>query len=146
MQYAICCVPVSALRREPLHTAEMVSQQLFGECCTILEIMHNWTKIRSKYDAYEGWCQASHLVIIDEEQFLFRSEKLTGDYLNKILYCGQKMFVPFGSSLATFIKGKALWQNNICTYKGEIYTPYKEKITKKKIKHIAGKYLNTSYL
>ena len=69
MQYAVCCVPVSALRKEPFHHVEMVSQQLFGECCTILEIIPGWIKIRCKYDNYEGWCQASHLIEIDEDQF-----------------------------------------------------------------------------
>ena len=34
---AVCCVPVSPLRAEATHKAEKVSQQLFGECCEILE-------------------------------------------------------------------------------------------------------------
>src|SRR5436305_10520454 len=101
MQYAVCCGPLSAIRKEPSHTAEIVSQQLFGECCTILETISSWIKIRCKYDAYEGWCQQNHLVEINEEQFFFKNEKLLKRYINKINYNGQKMLVPFGSSVAT---------------------------------------------
>ncbi len=34
---AVCCVPLSPLRAEPAHRSEMVSEQIFGECCEILE-------------------------------------------------------------------------------------------------------------
>jgi hypothetical protein len=146
MQYSVCCVPVSAIRKEPLHTAEMVSQQLFGECCTALETTGKWTKIRCKYDEYDGWCETSHLVEIDENQFSFKHEILTAEYVNIIRYNGSKMFVPYGSSVAIFKKQKAKWQSNICTYKGEVEYPYTEKLSKKKIKKITSNYLNTPYL
>lgn len=58
MSYAICCVPVSALRIEPDHKAEMQSQLLFGECCIITVVdKTGWVKIVNKMDAYTGWCQ-----------------------------------------------------------------------------------------
>lgn len=146
MQFAVCCVPVSTLRKQPDHIAEMVSQQLFGECCTIVEYVPGWVKIKCTYDAYEGWCQASHVVEINEDQFIFEKEKLTKAYVASVIYNGQKMFVPFGSSIATFKKGKAIWQNNKCTFKGGNYTPSKEKVSKKKISWITAKYINTPYL
>jgi cell wall-associated NlpC family hydrolase len=142
----VCCVPVSALRKEPKHTAEMVSQQLFGECCIVLESIPGWIKIRCTYDVYEGWCQSSHVVYINENQCLYKKEKLTEDYLTSVNYNGQKMFVPFGSSISTFKKRKALWQNNKCTFKGGIYIPSEEEISKDNIRWITAKYLNTPYL
>ena len=86
MKYAGCCVPVSALRKESSHRSEMVSQLLFGECCTVLEEgPDNWVKIKCRYDDYEGWCLLSHLVEIDEENnvqadkaFIGRVEELCG--------------------------------------------------------------------
>ena len=146
MQYAICSVPVSALRKEPHHDVEMISQQLFGECCTILETLSGWTKILCKYDKYEGWCQTSHLQEIDEDRFSSTSKKLAAGWTNELCYNGEKMLIPLGSSLATFKKNKASWQDNIISYSGDIYNPAKEKINKKNIKWITRKYLNTAYL
>ncbi len=146
MQYAACCVPVSALRKEPLHIAEMVTQQLFGECCTIIQSVQGWSKIKCKYDGYEGWCLQGHLAEIDEEQFLFKKEKLTDKYLTKVIYNGLKMYVPLASSMATFNKHKAQWQSDVCTYKGSIYNPSKTKISKKGIKFITANYINSPYL
>ncbi len=37
MEYMVCCVPVSPMRKEPSHKAEMVSQQLFGEKSIVLD-------------------------------------------------------------------------------------------------------------
>jgi hypothetical protein len=145
MKYAVCSVPVSALRKEPQHNMEMVSQQLFGESCTILESVSGWVKIKCKYDNYEGWCQENHLQEIDDDQFASTNKKLAGGWVNEICYNGEKMFIPFGSSLATFKKNKARWQNNIVRYEGKIFNPVKEKVNKKNLKKISGRYLNTAY-
>jgi hypothetical protein len=144
MKYAVCSVPVSPLRNQPHHNVEMISQQLFGERCSILENLPGWVKIKCKYDGYEGWCQASHIQEIEEEHF--ESEKLTAGWMNEVCYDGEKMIVPFGSSLETFKKGRANWKDKPVTYNGKFYSPDKEKINKKNIKWIAFKYLNTAYL
>jgi len=146
MQYAVCSVPVGALRKEPHHNAEMISQHLFGECCTILESIPGWIKIKCKYDNYEGWCQASHLEEIDEDLFSSANKKLTAGWVNEVSYNGKKMFIPFGSSLATFKKNKTRWQENIISHNTDTYNPDKEKLNKKNIKWISAKFLNTAYL
>ncbi len=116
MQYAVCFVPVSPLRKEPAHNVEMVSQQLFGEQCKVLEMIPGWIKIRCKYDNYEGWCQSAHLIEIDEDQFANANKKLAYGWINEVIWQGEKMFVPFGSSLATFKKDNALWNSNLINY------------------------------
>jgi gamma-D-glutamyl-L-lysine dipeptidyl-peptidase len=146
MQYAVCSVPVSALRKEPHHNVEMISQQLFGECCIILESIPGWIKIKCKYDNYEGWCQASHLKEIDEDLFSSINKKLTAGWVNEIFYNGKKMFIPFGSSMATFKKNKTRWQDNVIISNADTYNPVKEKINKKNIKWISAQFLNTTYL
>ncbi len=146
MKYAMCSVAVSSVRKEPSHKVEMVSQQLFGECCTIMESSNNWTKIKCQYDGYEGWCQADHLMEIDEEHFFNQNKKLTAGWINKINYNDKNMYIPLGCSLGVFTKNNGLWQNGNASYKGKVYHPGKEKITKKLIKWISKKYLNTPYL
>src|ERR1700730_3942762 len=100
MTAAVCCVPVSPLRAEPSHKSEMVSQQLFGECCEVLEYRtDHWTRIRCQYDAYEGWCQESHITEIDYEQYALPEKKLTQEWMTCLEYNAQPLIIPLGSSL-----------------------------------------------
>jgi hypothetical protein len=147
MEYMVCCVPVSPLRANPSHKAEMVSQQLFGEKSYLIEKGEdNWTKIKLKYDTYEGWVQQSHLVSIDEEQYTKTDKELTADWVNEIDYNGHLMNVPMGCSLSACHKGFDFWRKNSVNFKGKIWNPEEVKTTPKLIKQIAFKFLNTSYL
>jgi hypothetical protein len=125
----------------------MVSQQLFGEKSYLIEKGEdNWTKIKLKYDTYEGWVQQSHLVSIDEEQYTKTDKELTADWVNEIDYNGHLMNVPMGCSLSAFQNGVAFWRKNSVHFKGKIWNPEEVKTTPKLIKQIAFKFLNTSYL
>lgn len=147
MQYGVCCVPVSPMRAVASHKAEMVSQQLFGEKSTVLEITNDkWARILLKYDRYEGWVQQSHLAEIDEEHFLKVDKDLTEDWVNEVDYNGHIMLVPMGSSLSAFKNGKAFWRKNSVHFKGKVWNPEDVKITPKIIKQVSYKFLNTSYL
>jgi len=147
MPYAVCCVPVSPLRAEPSHRSEMVTQQLFGESCEILEReKDHWIKIRCQYDNYEGWCQDSHVTSIDEEQFRKGERHLTPEWVNELEYNGHPMMVPFGSSLTAMKNGNALWRRNTVHYKGKTWDPYEIKPSGKIIKQLAFKFYNTPYL
>jgi hypothetical protein len=147
MQYAATCVPVSPLRKEPSHASEMVSQQLFGEQCTILEtIPGNWIKIMAKYDGYSGWCQQSHLIEIDEQDFDGHIKGLATGWINKIKFDQLDMHIPFGSHLPRFKKANGELGGKQVHYSGKLWHPDKEKITNRKIKKIAYKFINTPYL
>ena len=147
MKYAGCCVPVSALRKEPSHRSEMVSQLLFGECCMLLEYgKDNWIKVKCRYDDYEGWCQLSHVVEIDEENYLQADKELTDEWVNEVDYNGHQMYVPMGSSLTSLTHGRAFWRKNLVKYSGKVWKPVVVKINQKIIKQIAYKFLNTAYL
>lgn len=147
MRYAVCCVPVSALRSEASHRSEMVSQQLFGECCIIIEnAADNWIRIKCHYDDYEGWCQASHVVDIDEEHFGKPEKELTPDWSNLLDYSGHPMFVPMGSSLTALRNGRAFWRKSSIHYPGKTWNPAEAKLNAKAVKQVAYKYLNTPYL
>ncbi len=147
MKYAGCCVPVSALRKEPSHKSEMISQLLFGECCTLLEYgKDNWVKIKCRYDDYEGWCLLSHVVEIGEENYLHTDTDLTDEWVNALEYNGQHMYVPLGSSLTSLNYGKAFWSKHPIKYIGKAWKPEEVKLNAKVIKQIAYKFLNTAYL
>lgn len=147
MNYARCCVPVSALRKEPSHKSEIVSQLLFSEGCTIVEhSADSWVKVKCEYDDYEGWCLLSHIVEISEENFLQKDDELTGDWINEVDYNGAKMYVPLGCPLNSLSISKGILGSSSVKYTGKVWKPGAAKINSQTIEQIAYKFLNTTYL
>ena len=147
MRYAVCCVPVSPIRIEPSHRTEMISQELFGERCIILESgADGWIKLQCKYDGYIGWSQLSHFVEIDEIQYSRSDDDLTPEWVSEIDYNGHNMFVPLGSSLTAMQNGRAFWRKSAVHYTGKTWRPSEIKISSKLIKQLVYKFLNTPYL
>ncbi|MBL7787929.1 MAG: C40 family peptidase [Chitinophagales bacterium] len=50
-----CHLSHIALRKEPSHRSEMLSELLFGETYQIIEQQDHWSFIKTDYDLYEGW-------------------------------------------------------------------------------------------
>lgn len=69
MQYGICTLSVVPLRKEPSGSSEMVTQLLFGELYTVIEITEDWLKIKTQYDQYECWLSAKQHSRIQESTF-----------------------------------------------------------------------------
>lgn len=134
MNYAACCVPVAPVRIEPDQRSEMISQQLFGECCVIIIAEKNgWIKIENKLDRYTGWCSSSQFRQIDEAVYSNNDGKLAADWVNEIEFNNQLMYVPFGSLLSG-IETENIW------------IPSKVKTDSDIVREVAFKFLNTSYL
>jgi gamma-D-glutamyl-L-lysine dipeptidyl-peptidase len=147
MNHAVCCVPVSPLRIEPSHKSEMVTQQLFGELCTIIEKgSDHWVKIKCLFDGYEGWCQDGHITSIEETQFNQEPASLTADWMNEVYYNDEKMILPIGCSLTGMEKGKASWKNNKIDFQGKAWNSVNAKKDEEIIRQIAFVFINTSYL
>lgn len=158
MEYAACCVPVSALRATPGHRSEMVTQLLFGECCQVTEVQADgWAKVVCTYDQYEGWCLSSQITAIDQEDLRavhpglsadLRDvhSGLSADWINDISYNGHPMHIPLGSSLTLVRNGKGSWRKNELRYAGNVWEPTAHKPDTKSIRSKALMYLNTPYL
>jgi hypothetical protein len=147
MSYAVCCVPVAAMRLEPDHRSEMVSQLLFGECCIVTVTEKNgWIKIVHKQDAYTGWCSQSHFQEIEEVQYYQEEINLTADWVNEVTYNGQLMQVPFGSSLTAMKKGAVCWEKNSVNFKGSVWEMASAKQDSDTIRKVAVTFLNSPYL
>ena len=145
MQSAVCSVPVSPMRATASHKAEMVSELLFGESCTILErTQDHWARIKCNYDGYEGWCQENHLTELDEA--IIQPGGLTRKWVTEIEFNGWPMQVPLGSVLPSMKKGSASLKNNRIQYKGKLWNPSSVKKNKAEIKKLAYSFINTPYL
>jgi gamma-D-glutamyl-L-lysine dipeptidyl-peptidase len=143
----ICTVPVAPIRIEPDHRSEMMSQLLFGECCTIADIaVKGWVKIICKANDYTGWCQLAQVQEIDTAIYNEASPALTAGWVNELDFDGQTMMVPFGSSLPALKSEKILWGNSTGVFEGEIWKPAKARKDAATIEEIAFTFLNTPYL
>lgn len=94
----ITIVPAAPLRATASHRAEMVSQLLFGELCTILETEGDFFKVKVHFDGYEGWCQASQLAEFGKEDYDELPFYASG-YYHEVLINGDSTMVPFASVL-----------------------------------------------
>ncbi len=100
--FGVCLLTTVAIREQPVHSSQMVSQLLFGMTYEILEKAGHWYRIRVLFDDYEGYIhRAQHTEIeleyIECEKMILRSQGLI---LN-----GQGVHIPVlpGSELPVFL-------------------------------------------
>ena len=102
MQYAICILGTVPLRAEPAHTAEMVSQLLYGETFKVLEERGGWSRIRTSFEDLEAWIDNKQLLKISQPDFekLEAEElQLSADLMEFVTGEGQLVPIPIGSVL-----------------------------------------------
>jgi gamma-D-glutamyl-L-lysine dipeptidyl-peptidase len=142
MRFGICVVPVSPLRAEPSHRSEMVTQQLFGELCTIIDsAKDHWIKIKCSYDGYEGWCQEMHVMDASEEDAQAHRSTFTGDVINTLRFNDEPMLLPFGCRLPANTDGRLRVE-----YEGKIWDAATSRQEEETIRALAFRFLNTGYL
>jgi hypothetical protein len=97
----------------------MVSQQLFGEFCTVVDTApDHWVKVKCSFDDYEGWCQDAHVAGIDEATFTSNDYALAAEHISELTFQNQPMLVPIGCSIRN-ISGAELQRN----FKGRLWHP-----------------------
>ena len=98
MTYGICKLSAIALRKEPRHGSEMVSQLLYNETYTVLDKVQEWILIQTDFDQYQGWIQAKQCHEISEEEF--KALKTKKVYLtNKPIVEYNRQFLSMGTPL-----------------------------------------------
>jgi len=111
MEFGISLHSVIPVRLKPLHTAELVTQILFGELYRVVARENNWLRIQLLYDNYEGWIHPLQHQFIAEEEFLrlAGSETLVTRNLIQFLTLeskGTMIPVLLGSSLPGYKGGR----------------------------------------
>jgi gamma-D-glutamyl-L-lysine dipeptidyl-peptidase len=144
MSFAVCVVPVSPLRLEPLHRSEMVSQQLFGESCNILETgKDHWIKVKCSYDGYEGWCQDMHVKEISEDEYPKQISSYTASLMNEISLNGEPMQIPFACPVPSDEQVK---KRLSIIYNDDTWHAGSAAKDQAAIRSVAFRFLNTGYL
>ena len=128
MNKAICNVSVAPVRAAASDKAEIVTQILYGESLSVLEVVSNWTKIKMDFDGYEGWMDTKQYVAVSEEYLQNRKVNLiTENFQSHILKDG-KILLSIGSEVdfetISTQKSENLRQNIITTAKEFLNVPY----------------------
>ena len=89
---AECRLGIVPIRKEASDKSEMISQLLFGERLHIIQRTDNWSFIKSKNDAYEGWVDNLQIQISDDDE----GERFT---VNTPFYVWNDLILPFGSEI-----------------------------------------------
>jgi hypothetical protein len=120
----------------------MVTQQLFGETCTIVDTAKDhWIKIKCSYDGYEGWCQEMHVLVISDDDVPGNQSTFTGDVINTVRFNNEPMFLPFGCTIVKNADNKLPLH-----YDGKLWDVAAAKQDEATIRALAFRYLNTGYL
>jgi hypothetical protein len=67
-EHGYCMVSVAPVRVDKKDQSEIVTQLLFGEVVSILELSHPWAKISTFTDGYEGWIDFKHIRLISDKE------------------------------------------------------------------------------
>jgi len=117
LSFATCSVNVLAMRKEPSHRAELVSQLLYGERAEVLQVQNDyWAFIRSLDDEYEGWCLLGQLQLLSKREFYKAPKYLTNGLGNKLISDEAEILLPLGASIKS---GSLLLGGQKAKYKGK---------------------------
>lgn len=136
-----CIVSVAPVRADKKDQSEIVTQLLFGELISIIELDFPWAKITTFADGYHGWIDFKHIKLL--------SKKETKRWLNGLGYsrARERMIrTPWG--IQSIYRGSFVPEN---MKKFEIGTDHFEWITDDKtpnqsVLSLAKEYINTPYL
>ncbi|UYQ94723.1 C40 family peptidase [Chitinophaga horti] len=146
MPYAVTIVPVMPMRAEPKHRSEVISQVLFGEFVeTEPVVTDGWVKVRNRYDNYEGWVTVSHVEIVEKDLFDAPARFYAPAWVNRIIFNGQPMHVPFGCEFSTNGSQVTKWGKYDLQFESPL-TELPATVDPAAVLKHAPMFLNTSYL
>lgn len=102
IDFGVCRLSVVSVRKEPADQSEQVTQLLFGDHYTVLEVSANekWIRIKIHFDQYEGWIDVKQHQSITPEHFnhINHAEfKITTDLTSSLLYNKSPQVILMGS-------------------------------------------------
>jgi len=145
--YAYCNVPVMPVRREAMHSAEQVTQLLFGERVEIIEVNNrDWARVLVSWDEYEGWCKMSQLTTFNNvKEYRKAAKYMTGSHKDKLVMDNGEVSLPMGSELVAIRRSKVRVVHEWGKLKAKKLNINKLSLTSDNLKTAAYKYLHAPY-
>jgi hypothetical protein len=94
MMIGICHMSAIALRLEPSHRSEMVTQLIYGESYVVLDTINNeWLLVKCAYDNYEGYMpKAQFSEFKFESPSILFTGSLGNDVINNLIPKGAEIY------------------------------------------------------
>ena len=150
MQHGICTLSIVPARREPSGTSEMVTQLLFGEHYTVLEVGEDWLRIKTAFDHYECWINSKQHTRIQENLFK-QLDKQDSFYSNELVQVIQnktneiRFPISIGATLPFYKNNCSSFESFDFVFEGTTSSS-KQKKSVKDILSTAYLFLNAPYL
>lgn len=145
MSFVMPLVAVCPMRKEAAHRSEMVSQLLFGELATVLETAGDFVQVRTLYDDYEGWCQQSQLLFMEEAP-VASSNRLSRGWSSEVEINGNSMMIGAGTPLSFFSANTLSVLGLQFKYDSAYWETDKASFEEDQLNEVARQFLNTAYL
>lgn len=147
LAYAYCNVSLLPVRGEPMHSAEMVTQLLFGEKVEILDLNNKeWAKIHCGWDGYEGWCKMSQLTTFQRKDYWKDAKYLAASHKDRLVMPEGELWLPMGSDLSGLRAGRIKPVKESGKYKGKKLAVKTAVLNCDNLKNAALQYLHAPYL
>lgn len=140
-EYAYCKISISPVRAEPKDQSEIITQLLFGEIISVMELNEPWAKITTNSDGYEGYIDFKHYKKLTEKEakrwqdglhYLKERERLISTPWGKQRIC-RGSFVPTDSGIFNIGQDEfSFLDNEISRFSSPV--------------EVAMDYINTPYL
>ncbi|MCX6230488.1 MAG: C40 family peptidase [Bacteroidetes bacterium] len=148
MHYGICNLSVIPVRKSAVHTAELISQLLFGETFDMLNHQENWIEIRIHVDNYTGWIhqrQYLELSKADLEAFQLQPKAMTADLTSSVVEKATMNNLPLlmGCTIPVPLDSQFNIASECFDFKGKYFIP---ELKKPDIIKYALMYLGAPYL
>ena len=148
MNFGICLLSVIPCRKEPSSTSEMVTQLLFGETYSIIEVNDDWLKITTSFDNYLCWISLKQHNSLSEKEFKNLDFNTVSSELVQVInnsVTNNVFPITIGATLPNFKNSQLTIENHSFAFEGTISnTCIKKSI--QDLKQTAYLFLNAPYL
>ncbi len=150
MKQGICSQTLIPVRSKSSHQSEQLTQLLFGDCYTVLEVKNEWIKIQIDVDDYVGWIPENQFSLISDSDFTQFQENyfISSDIITTLIHLSNNttMLLAPGSIVINFHDGKFSFGENNYLTEGKLTQSCDLKASRKEIIDNAKKFINSPYL
>jgi hypothetical protein len=149
LDFGISRLSIVPIRVEGSDASEMISQLLFGEHYSVLEVSknENWLRIKNAFDHYEGWIDAKQHAKISSaffSQINNTDYKICIDHTSEILYGKNVIPITLGAILPILNNPLFIDQERFA-FNGDAKSLH-QKWNVDQLVSLSKKYLNSPYL
>jgi len=146
MQYVVSAVAVVPIRKEPIHSSEMVSQLLLGEAAEILAQEGVFYHIKCLFDGYEGWCHKVQMKVVIDSRALVANNLYSKERFSNVMVNNECHIASIGTPLPLGKKQKWIGKELFSYKKSIAWDVTTAAFTAENIEMVTSKFLNTPYL